>query len=304
MTEADKSVKMPQIPQMDAVLAINKPTGPTSAQCLTTLKRQGQKKIGHAGTLDPLASGVLLVLLGQATKLSSLLMENGRKIYCGKLRLGLETDTWDTQGAIIDEKPFSHIEPEQIAAEIQHWPTLTTQEVPAFSAAKFNGQPLYKLARKGQHTPVKIKSIAIYQADMLNISMPYVSFRVSCGSGAYIRSLAHSLGMRLGCGAALCELTREYSHPFYLQDACSWQDVANGAWQSFARPISDALPDWQRIDLDANWAAKVRNGVAPPASGTVRRALLYYNNAPLALACRKQDQWQIKRGLWNNQTTE
>ncbi|MDR0466177.1 MAG: tRNA pseudouridine(55) synthase, partial [Deltaproteobacteria bacterium] len=101
--------KLPQLPQAHGVLVLNKPKGPSSARCLTSLKRMGQKKIGHAGTLDPMASGVLLVLLGHATKISNYLMEGGGKVYSGCLRLGQATDTWDAQGRVLEEKAWDHI---------------------------------------------------------------------------------------------------------------------------------------------------------------------------------------------------
>ena len=113
--------RQPQLPQLHGVLVLNKPSGPTSARCLTALKRLGQKKIGHAGTLDPLASGVLLVLLGQATKLSSHLMAGGGKVYSGVLRLGQTTDTWDCQGQVLTELPWQHVGEEDVRREIALW---------------------------------------------------------------------------------------------------------------------------------------------------------------------------------------
>lgn len=284
---------------MDAVLPVQKPSGPSSVQCLAALKKQGQRKIGHAGTLDPLASGVLIILLGQATKLSGHLMQGGKKIYRGRLRLGLATDTWDREGTPTQSRPYEHIPAAAIEAEIKAWLDLRFQEVPAYSAAKFNGQPLYKLARKGHTTPVKLKPAHIYAAELLQICLPYVDFRVTCGSGAYIRSLAHSLGVRLGCGACLHELVREYSHPFNLDTACPWQNVLNGAWQAYARPLPEALPEWPVVELDAACAARVRNGVAPCLGSNGSHALLTHAGQALALCNRKNGAWVIERGLWN-----
>ena len=139
----------PALPQLHGVLVLDKPSGPTSARCLSLLKRLGQKKIGHAGTLDPLASGVLLVLLGQGTKIASHLLADGGKIYSGVLRLGQESDTWDSQGRILRELPWQQVSEAAVRAEVGAWRELTEQEVPAYSAAKHEGQPLYKLARKG-----------------------------------------------------------------------------------------------------------------------------------------------------------
>ena len=307
--------RQPQLPQLHGVLVLNKPSGPTSARCLTALKRLGQKKIGHAGTLDPLASGVLLVLLGQATKLSSHLMAGGGKVYSGVLRLGQTTDTWDCQGQVLTELPWQHVGEEDVRREIALWREAREQLVPSYSAAKHEGQTLYKLARKGAAAPAKVKRMEISQADTLEVSLPFVRFRVACSSGTYIRSLAHSLGMRLGCGAVLTELTREYSHPFGLDAARDLRDLmADPALLAASlRPIAEALPHWPRVELTPEQAQRVRNGIAvpcapmPPDSGITARdeglALLLDRGEALALA-RREDApggscWAVLRGLWN-----
>ncbi len=293
------------LPQYDGIVALNKPSGPASAQCLLPFKRQGQKKIGHAGTLDPLASGVLIVLLGQATKLSGWLLAGGHKTYSGTIRLGIETDTWDMEGRIIAEKPFSGITSEMIAPAIAEWTTITEQAVPSFSAAKHHGQPLYKLARKGHDIPAKRKCVSITEADMLEISMPFVKFRVSCSSGSYIRSLAHSLGVRLGCGAALSGLTREYSYPYSLEDCVSLDKIEEGLRPEQIRPLNSALPDWPCIELNSTDAGRVRNGMAIRAvqPQTAPMAFLCYLKKPVAIGRLFVDAdeawWQVARGLVN-----
>ncbi len=176
------------LPQQHGVLVLNKPSGPTSARCLTAIKRLGQKKIGHAGTLDPLASGVLLVLLGQATKLSGHLLSGGGKVYRGVLRLGQTTDTWDIEGQVQEEAPWQHISVEDVRREVAAWLDLTEQPVPSYSAAKHEGQPLYKLARKGLEAPQKIKRMKISQADVLEASLPFVSFRNACPQLTQLRA--------------------------------------------------------------------------------------------------------------------
>ncbi len=309
-----QAARLPQLPQLHGVLVLNKPSGPTSARCLTALKRLGQKKIGHAGTLDPLASGVLLVLLGQATKLSSHLLAGGGKIYSGVLRLGQTTDTWDSQGTVVAEAPWEHISAEDARREIALWREMREQPVPPYSAAKHEGQPLYKLARKGAAAPAKIKRMEISQADTLDVSLPFVRFRVACSSGTYIRSLAHSVGMRLGCGAVLTELTREYSHPFGLDAACDLQEVtADPALLAASlRPIAEALPHWPRVELTPEEALRVRNGMTVPcrsrpltgpmAENEHESALLLHRGEALALAQRADSPgghcWTVLRGLW------
>ncbi len=308
-------------PQNHGVLVVHKPTGITSARCLTTLKRLGQKKIGHAGTLDPMAEGVLLVLLGHATKISGHLMENGRKVYLGTLRLGQYTDTWDTEGTVLEEKPWKHINADQVQQTMMAWLGVSEQEVPAYSAAKHNGQPLYKLARAGKKTPQKVKTIEISRVEVLDVSLPYARFRVECVSGTYIRSLAHSLGMRLGCGAVLTALTREYSHPFDLHTAHTLDAIADNPelLPKWVQPIGAALPDWLRVTLSAHEARGVRCGMpvaldmsvprltevpnTPEALKKGAKAVLYdTNDTALALAqlqfVKGQPMWCVERGLW------
>ena len=301
-------------PQLDGVLVVNKPSGPSSNQCLSKIKRAtGQKKIGHAGTLDPLAQGVLLVLLGQATKLSNYLM--GRKTYRGVLRLGETTDTWDSQGQVLETKPWQGVSQDALEAAILDWANLTEQEVPPYSAAKHQGQPLYKLSRQGLETPVKIKTIEIFSVELICVDMPHATFRVTCSSGTYIRSLAHSLGIRLECGAVLTELTREYSHPFTLDEATDLEAVL-ATPENLAQmvaPLAKALPDWQQVCLDATEEAAVRNGtplpmfaenaLAGPFEEGRQAMLLSASGAPLALAQSRLQEgrpvWTVLRGLWN-----
>ena len=291
--------------QLHGVVVLDKPSGPTSARCLAALKRLGQKKIGHAGTLDPMASGVLLVLLGNATKIANHLLADGGKVYSGTFRLGRTTDTWDREGRVIAETPWDRVSPEQVRVAVSWWQGVSEQPVPPYSAAKHQGTPLYRLARRGQEAPQKVKRIEISHAEALEIALPYVRFRVACSSGTYIRSLAHSLGMRLGCGAVLTELTREYSHPFGLDVACGLNAVTEdpSLLERSLRPIAEALPGWLRVPVTDEEAARVRNGVAIPCCHEGGRALLLERGKALALARRMETAvgpcWAVLRGLWN-----
>ncbi len=252
----------PALPQLHGVLALDKPSGPTSTACLTAIKRLGQKKIGHAGTLDPLASGVLVVLLGEATKIAPYVME-GEKAYLGELRLGMTTDTYDIQGAVTCEAPWEHVGQAALEAAVAAWTTETEQEVPPYSAAKHQGRPLYELARKGLAAPVKRKQISVFDARLEHIALPSATFRVRVSAGVYIRSLVHSLGKRLGCGAVMTALTREASRPFELRQAHGLEDI-------LADPQS--LPG-RVIPLEADrhaWRRRRRPGA--PGRARARRA--------------------------------
>ncbi|WP_462323467.1 tRNA pseudouridine(55) synthase TruB [Desulfoplanes sp.] len=299
-------------PQQHGVLVLDKPEGPTSAACLNVLKHTlGQKKIGHAGTLDPMATGVLLVLLGQGTKLAPYLT-SGSKTYAGELKLGVATDTYDIQGQVIEERPTDQIPPEKVEREVLLWQSLTEQDVPPVSAAKHRGKPLYKLHREGKQVPVKTKSIHISQVEIISMDLPLVQFRVTCSQGTYIRSLAHSLGKRLGCGATLTGLRRERCHPFGLDQAHLLDEVADDAPGFSGRviPLDAALPHWPSMAVSHEQAERVKNGAwlpIPPQEAPgegEKRMLTDPKGNPLALvqANMREDSlyWVILRGLWSS----
>ncbi|WP_027185746.1 tRNA pseudouridine(55) synthase TruB [Desulfovibrio inopinatus] len=306
------------------VVVINKPTGPTSAGCVNQIKRIfDQGKVGHAGTLDPMASGVLVVLLGRGTKIASY-VSGGYKIYRGELMLGQTTDTYDTEGTITATAPWEHITAAEAEAAVLAWNETTEQEVPPYAAAKHEGQPLYKIARQGGDVPVKTKHIVVSEAEVLSMDLPRIHFRVRVSPGTYIRSLVHSLGMRLSCGAVMTALTREYSHPFALDHAHEL-DVLAANPETVAEaviPMADALPHWPRFVVSTAQADMVRNGKwldvvktppleAPRVPGgpcesdgddAVRALCLDENGEALAMVERQlQDgveRWAILRGLW------
>ncbi|SNR64564.1 tRNA pseudouridine55 synthase [Humidesulfovibrio mexicanus] len=300
--------------QLDGLLVLDKPSGPTSAGCLNSIKHGlGQGKIGHAGTLDPLAQGVLLVLLGQGTKLAGYLT-SGAKVYTGTMRLGLATDTYDMEGQVVEQRGIEGISQDDVREAILGWKDLTEQEVPAYSAAKHEGTPLYELARKGEDVPVKEKRIEVYEVEPLEIELPFARFRVRCLAGTYIRSLVHSLGIRLGCGAALAQLTREACEPYGL-DAATSLDAVLGEPERFASrviPLGKMLPHWRSITLSPALAALVKNGAWLPAGGPggdgltgkpgEQVMLVDDKGEPVALAEAKTKdgmlRWTILRGLW------
>lgn len=301
--------------QLDGVLVLHKPGGPTSTDCLNVIKRTlGQKKIGHAGTLDPMATGVLVVLLGQGTKLANHLSAE-HKTYCGTLLLGQTTDTYDVQGKTLDQAPWEHLDPGSVRAEILAWQGVMDQEVPPVSAAKHQGKPLYALHRAGQDTPVKSKRVTIFSVEVLELCLPRVIFRVSCSAGTYIRSLAHSLGKRLGCGAVLSELERESSHPFHLDQAHDLETVlaSQDNLQTLVLPLAQALPHWPKLILTQDQTGQVRNGIRLgvelfpqyPALTGDKALFLDPTREPLALAEAREDEknrlsWAILRGLWSS----
>ena len=293
--------------QKHGILLFNKPKGMSSAFAIGRLKRLGQKKIGHAGTLDPMATGLLIVLLGEATKISGYLLENGEKTYSGTLELGKTTDTWDAEGTVLTKKDYSFITQEMLENAVKNWLGTSFQEVPPYSAAKHNGQALYKLARAGKEVPVKTKEIHISHAEIQWVNLPCMRFRVTCSSGSYIRSLAHSLGMRLGCGAMLTELTREYSHPFSLQEAVTLEELQENPEILTEKLISleKGLPNWRVIELLDSDVKAVKNGNPIQTTDSNftenEKVFLRWQGNILAIAEAKilgnKNSWQILRGL-------
>ena len=204
---------------IDGVLPIDKPYGCSSYDVIRRLKRTfGFRKIGHAGTLDPLATGLLLIVLGKATKVSQTLM-CGTKTYEGVIQLGVETTTYDREGEVTQTRPTEGITEESIRTVLQSFIGDQYQQPPIFSAKKINGIPLYKLARKGQEPKTTPNFITIFQCDLLNYDAPNLRLRVRCSKGTYIRSLAHDIGEKLNCCGHLVQLRRTHSGNFSVEQA-------------------------------------------------------------------------------------
>ena len=204
---------------VDGILPIDKPYGCSSFDVIRRLKYIfGFRKIGHAGTLDPLATGLLLIVLGKATKSSQALM-CGTKTYEGIIRLGIETSTYDREGDVKEERSTEGITEESVRTVLQSFLGDQYQQPPIFSAKKINGIPLYKLARKGQEPDVSPNFITIFQCDLLSFECPNLHIRVRCSKGTYVRSLAHDIGAKLGCGGHLAELRRTRSGNFSVEQA-------------------------------------------------------------------------------------
>lgn len=204
---------------LNGVLLIDKPYGCSSFDVLRRLKYHfGIVKLGHAGTLDPLATGLLVVVLGKATKLSQSFMCS-QKEYTGIIQLGVETSTYDSEGEIVSTHSVEGVTKDQVQTTMQAFLGDQYQQPPMFSAKKKNGVPLYKLARKGQEVEREPNFITIFKFEMEHFSLPNITFRVTCSKGTYIRSLAYDLGKRIGCGAHLTALRRTRSGSFSINDA-------------------------------------------------------------------------------------
>jgi len=212
---------------LDGAILIDKPAGPTSHDVVDAIRRRFQiKKVGHCGTLDPNATGLLIIVLGRGTKLSEKLMGDD-KVYEGTIKFGETTDSYDTDGEITGSLPVPRLTLAQLNEEAARFTGDQMQMPPMVSAIKKNGVPLYKLARKGIEVEREPRLIHIYNFRFTNYSEPLGEFRVACTKGTYVRSIAHDLGQKLGCGAHLATLRRSVSGKFDVANASQFDAVMN-----------------------------------------------------------------------------
>jgi tRNA pseudouridine55 synthase len=218
---------MQDFSSLDGAILIDKPVGPTSHDVVDAIRRRFQiKKVGHCGTLDPNATGLLIIVLGRGTKLSEKLMGDD-KVYEGTIKFGETTASYDADGELTASLPVPLMTLEQLNEEAAKFIGDQLQVPPMVSAIKKNGVPLYKLARKGIEVEREPRLIHIYNFRFTNYAEPLGEFRVACTKGTYVRSIAHDLGQKLGCGAHLATLRRSVSGKFDVADATRFDDVMN-----------------------------------------------------------------------------
>lgn len=210
---------MQEFSALDGAILIDKPAGPTSHDVVDAIRRRFQiKKVGHCGTLDPNATGLLIIVLGRGTKLSERLMGDD-KVYEGTIKFGESTDSYDSDGELTGSLPVMPMTLDELNAEAATYIGDLMQIPPMVSAIKRDGVPLYKLARKGIEVEREPRLVHIYNFRFTEYAEPLGQFRVACTKGTYIRSLAHDLGQKLGCGAHLAALRRSASGKFDVADA-------------------------------------------------------------------------------------
>jgi len=249
---------------MDGILNMYKPPGITSNDLVMALKRELKpSKIGHTGTLDPEASGVLPICLDKATRIAQYVVE-GKKTYIAQMKLGLITDTQDMSGKILDKRAIN-VSVEEIFNTIYSFKGKQQQVPPMHSAIKHNGTPLYKLARRGESVERTSRTIEIYNIFILDIELPdLVTFKVECSKGTYIRTLCHDIGQRLGCGASMSYLLRTQVGDFHIINAVDIEFVkmlnqANLLSQ-IVIPMDKALENFTAIFVNYNGYQRVLNG--------------------------------------------
>ncbi|KOF56702.1 MULTISPECIES: tRNA pseudouridine(55) synthase TruB [Clostridium] len=246
---------------MNGIINLYKPLGITSFDAVSKVKKiSGEKKVGHTGTLDPLASGVLPICIGKATKLVDYIMQ-GEKIYKVKMKLGEVTDTYDKEGKIISESKVE-FDSNEVTHAIMSFKGEIMQVPPMYSALKVNGKRLYELARAGVEVEREARKINIYDITIQDIDIPFVTFTARCSKGTYIRSLCFDIGQKLGCGAVMYELERCASGIFNIDDSVKLEDLTKENFGQKIIPIDKCLYKYPSVKFDEKFEKLLINGVA------------------------------------------
>jgi len=230
----------------NGVLLVDKAEGMTSHDVVALIRRKLEmKKVGHCGTLDPIATGLLLLTLGRGTKIQDLLMSEDKK-YAGTLALGITTSTQDRQGEVIDQRPVPTLDENQVRAAFEKFCGDFYQMPPMVSAIKHGGVPLYKLARQGKVVEREPRLVHVYRYTVDRIALPEIDFSVVCSKGFYVRTYVHDIGETLGCGAHLKSLRRTKSGRFGVDQAISVAEIKNASREEILKRIL-SLPEVSRM---------------------------------------------------------
>jgi tRNA pseudouridine55 synthase len=246
---------------MNAFLIIDKPEGMTSFDCVRFLRRiSGERRIGFVGTLDPLATGMMIFAFGEATKLIRYL-EGADKTYEVRIRLGAESDTYDAQGKIKEIRSVKMLDIEAIRRVLEeHFSGEQEQEPPMYSAVHVAGKRAYELARQGERITLKKRKVMFYAVVIKAYKWPYLDLSVRCGSGTYIRSMAHDLGKALSCGGYVQTLRRSSIGSHGLNEAAYLKSFNSANWQKYLVSIESFFKDWFKLELDEKCYRVLSNG--------------------------------------------
>jgi len=264
MTTDLRSTPNPNMAILNGILNVDKPTGITSMDVVRRVKRASdQERIGHGGTLDPMATGVIPICLGQATRMMEYLV-SGTKQYKAQITFGVETTTYDKLGEIIQTKKVKQITYKNLLDITDRFTGEIEQIPPMFSALKHKGKRLYELARKGITVERESRKVKILNISILEWNPPHLSVEITCGKGFYVRSFAHDLGQLLGCGGHLSELVRTKNGAFTIQDAMPLIEVETrlrtNNLKSILKPIDFAIKYMPTAIVDAQTEDMIRNG--------------------------------------------
>lgn len=290
---------------VSGVLVVDKPVGLTSHDVVQIIRRgTGIRRAGHTGTLDPRASGVLVILIGPAVRLSEYVSASDKR-YQATIRLGASTDTYDAEGKTTSypnaANVLASLTEEKFEEILQKFVGEFEQTPPAYSAVKVDGQKAYERAREGEEVELEPRKINVYSLDLLEWAPPEVVIDVFCSSGTYVRSLANELGESLGVGAHLVGLRRTKSGRFTLRDAISLRRLREsfeaGDWYQYLIPASEALADWPMVELSSEEVELLRHGhrvAAEPDAPQWARALTEQGDL-VALVENIESQWQPRK---------
>jgi tRNA pseudouridine55 synthase len=248
---------------ISGVLVVDKPVGMTSHDVVQIIRRGTNiRRAGHTGTLDPRASGVLVILIGPAVRLSEYVSASDKR-YQAIIRLGSKSDTYDLDGRITSSSPVN-VTQEQFNEALQKFVGEIKQTPPPFSAVRVQGHHAYEMARKGEEVNLEPRIITVHSLEVVEWTPPEITVDVHCSSGTYVRSLAYDLGEALGCGAMLAGLRRTKSGRFTLKDAVPLRKLVEsfdgGTWYKYVIPAAEALSEWQALTLNNEQVESIRHG--------------------------------------------
>jgi tRNA pseudouridine55 synthase len=286
-------------PPLSGFFNIDKPSGMTSFDVVAAVRRAGkERRVGHAGTLDPMATGVLLVAVGSATRVIEYL-QDGLKVYEGTVRFGLTTTTYDIEGEVVSEAPAAStaaLTAETVAAALPQFRGRIEQVPPMYSALKREGRPLYELARAGIEVERAPRSVEVHTLDLIDWNPPDAILRTTVSKGTYIRSLAHDLGQVLGVGGTLAALRRLAVGRFTLAEAESLDTIVdaleNNYWTQFIQPLDEALLDFDAVVVDRAIEEAIRQGRQVDVPGQLSTSeVRAYNTDGDFIGLLKHDTW-------------
>lgn len=283
---------------IEGILCVDKPPGPTSHDVVSRIRRlAGTRKVGHGGTLDPLASGLLVLAIGRATRLLEYVLGQPKE-YQALVRLGYTSNTYDGEGELVDSGTVDVTE-SQLATALARFRGDIRQTPPMYSAIKQQGKPLYELARQGIAVEREARRVTIYELELLSFEKPDITLRVRCSSGTYIRSLAHDLGQELGCGAYLAGLRRTGVGLLSLQEAAPLQNLTADTLADHVQAMDKVVAHMPRLNLSRDEAVNLSHGQrVDVADGELDGELLraYDDRGEfVGIVSRDQDKWRAKK---------
>ena len=273
----------------NGILIVDKPAGWTSQDVVSKLRGVlREKRVGHGGTLDPMATGVLPVFVGRATRAVEF-FEHADKTYVATLRLGVTTDTQDTTGTVLQTQPIN-VDEAALRAVLPRFTGVQQQVPPMYSAVKIGGKKLYELARAGKEIERKPREITVFSIELLDFSNDSTCLRVHCSKGTYIRTLCHDIGAALGCGGCMAALRRVQAGAYSIEEAVTLDEIiAHPAPQALLRPVDSLFADLPRLTLTPAQEKCVRNGAAFSCKPGAGRCRAYSRDGEFLALCEVTD---------------